>query len=197
MRATVAEGDNRNRDDGKDACTATARTSANQRRATTQPGASTATTSAHRQRATTQPGMRRRCVERRRRCVARQRRLGKQEGMHTRGKREGRRQQTRGSSAPRREASRQPAGGASSASSSSSAYVPPRRDGGAPRKIPSNGGVSVISRVVHEFGISEIRESPFVVVDPLALPPSSPPSDARRALLAAAAPAAKQLRLQR
>ena len=56
-RATIAEGDNRNRDDGKDAC------------------ASTATTSAHRRRATTQPVMRRRRVERRRWRVARQRRL--------------------------------------------------------------------------------------------------------------------------
>ena len=55
-RATIAEGDNRNRDDGKDAC------------------ASTATTSAHRRRATTQPVMRRRRVERRRWRVARQRR---------------------------------------------------------------------------------------------------------------------------
>ena len=93
------------------------------------------------------------------------------------------------------EASRQPARGASGASSSSACF-PPSRDGGAPREIPSNGGGSDVSCVVREFGIGEIRASTIVVVDPLASPPSSPPSDARRALLAVAAPAAKQLRLQ-
>ena len=56
-RATITKGNNRNRDDGEDACTSTARTSV------------------HRQQATTQPVMRRRCVERRRWRVARQRRL--------------------------------------------------------------------------------------------------------------------------
>ncbi len=56
-RATIAEGNNPNREDDEDAC------------------ASTATTSAHRRRATTQPVMRRRRVKRRRRRVARQRRL--------------------------------------------------------------------------------------------------------------------------
>ena len=95
-----------------------------------------------------------------------------------------------------REASRQPAGGASRASSSSSASFPLRRDGGAPHKIPSNGGGSDVSRVVRKFGIGEISASTVVVVNPLASPPSSPPSDAQRALLAAAAPAANQLRLQ-
>ena len=92
--------------------------------------------------------------------------------------------------AARREASRQPAGGASGASSSFSAYSPPRRDGGAPREIPSDDGGSDFSRVVREFGIGEIRASAavVVVVDPLASPPLSPPSDARHALLAAAAP---------
>jgi hypothetical protein len=53
-----------------------------------------------------------------------------------------------------------------------------------------------VSRVVCEFGIGKIRASTVVVVDPLASLPSSPPSDTRCALLAAAAPAAKQLRLQ-
>ena len=100
--------------------------------------------------------------------------------------------------AARREASRQPAGGASGASEPSSASFPPPRDGGAPPKIPSNGGGSDVSCVVREFGIGEICASTVVVVDPLTSLPSSPPSDARRALLAAAAPAAKQqLRLQR
>ena len=56
-RATISEGNNRNCDDGKDAC------------------ALTATTSAHRQRATTQPVMRRQRVERRRWRIVRQRRL--------------------------------------------------------------------------------------------------------------------------
>jgi hypothetical protein len=121
-------------------------------------------------------------------------------------KREGRRQRTRGGGAPRgretvaaggtSEALRQPAGGASGVSSSSSASSPPRRDGGTPREIPSDGGGSNVSRVVREFGIGEIRASTIVVVDPLASPPLSPPSDARRALQAAAAPTAKQLRLQ-
>ncbi len=73
---------------------------------------------------------------------------------------------------------------------------PPRWDGGAHCKIPSDGGGSDVSRVVREFSIGEIRTSTIVVVDPLASPPPSPPSDARRALLAVAAPAAKQLRLQ-
>ena len=56
-RVTIAKGDNRNRDDGEDAC------------------ASTATTFAHWRRAATQPVMRRRRFERRRWRVARQRRL--------------------------------------------------------------------------------------------------------------------------
>jgi len=93
-------------------------------------------------------------------------------------------------------ASQQPAGGASGASSSSSASFLPCRDGGAPREIPSNDGGSNVSRVVHEFSIGEIRVSTVIVVNPLALPPSLPPSDAQRALLVAAAPAANQLRLQ-
>jgi hypothetical protein len=93
--------------------------------------------------------------------------------------------------AARREASRQPAGGASGASSSSSASFHSRRDGGAaPREIPSDGGGSDVFRVVRELGIGKIRASTVVVVDPLASPPSSPPSDVRRAR-------AKQLRLQR
>ncbi len=75
--------------------------------------------------------------------------------------------------------------------------LPPRWDGGTPREIPSNGGGSVISRIIREFGIGKICASTVVVVDPLASPPSLPPSDVRRALLAAAAPIAKQLRLQR
>ena len=95
-----------------------------------------------------------------------------------------------------REASRQPAGGASRASSSSSASFPLRRDGGAPHKIPSNGGGSDVSRVVREFGIGKIRASTVVVADPLASPLLSPPSDARHALLVMAVPSAKQLRLQ-
>jgi hypothetical protein len=55
-------------------------------------------------------------------------------------------------------------GGASGASSSSSDAIsfPPRHDGGAPRKIPSNGGGSDVSRVVREFDIGEIG----VVNDP-------------------------------
>ncbi len=97
-----------------------------------------------------------------------------------------------------RESSRQPARGASgaSSSSSSSASSPPRQDGGAPRKIPSDGGGSDVSCVVREFSIDKIRASSVVVVDPLASPPMSPPSDARRALLAVVAPTAKQLRLR-
>ncbi len=91
--------------------------------------------------------------------------------------------------AAQREASRQPAGGASGASSFSSAAFPPRRDGGAPHEIPSDGGGSNVSHIVHEFGIGEICMSTVVVVNPLALPPSS--------LLMVVAPAAKQLRLQR
>jgi hypothetical protein len=67
----------------------------------------------------------------------------------------------------------------------------------AAKAIPSDGGGSDVSRVVREFGIGGICASTIVVVDPLASPPLSPPSDARRALLAAAGPAAKQLRLQR
>jgi len=114
------------------------------------------------------------------------------------------RQRTRGGGAPRgqeavaarREASRQPAGGASGASSSSSASFLPRRDGG-PCENSSDGGGSNVSRVIHEFGIGKIRASTVVVVDPLASPPSSPPLDARRALLGGAGPAAKQLQLQR
>jgi len=93
---------------------------------------------------------------------------GKWEGRHTRGKQEGRRQRTRGGGAltgqeavaALREASPQPAKGAiraSSSSSSSSSYSPPCRDGGAPRKIPSDGGGSIVSRVVREFGISKIH----------------------------------------
>ena len=74
---------------------------------------------------------------------------------------------------------------------------PPRRDGGAPCEIPSDGGSSDVSCIVSEFGIEKIRASTIVVVDPFASPPSLPPSDAWRALLAAAAPAAKPLRLQR
>jgi len=73
---------------------------------------------------------------------------------------------------------------------------PPLRDGGAPHEIPSNGGSSDISCVVREFDIGKIRTSTIIVVDPLASPLLSPPLHARRALLAAAAPAAKQLRLQ-
>ena len=91
----------------------------------------------------------------------------------------------------------QQAVGTSGASSSSSASFPPRRDGGAPREIPSDGGGSDVSRIVREFGISKIRASTVVVVDPLTSPPSSPSSGAWRALLAAVAPTAKQLRLQR
>jgi hypothetical protein len=55
-------------------------------------------------------------------------------------------------------------GGASGASSSSSDAIsfPPRHDGGAPRKIPSNGGGSDVSRVVREFDIGKIG----VVNDP-------------------------------
>ena len=129
---------------------------------------------------------------------------GKWEGRRTRGKREEMCQRTRGGGAPRgqeaaaarHEASRQPAGGASGASSSSSASFPPHRDGGTPRKIPSDCGGSDVSRVVHEFVIGEVRASTVVVVDPLASPPSLPLSDAWRALLAAVAPAAKQLQLQ-
>ena len=67
-------------------------------------------------------------------------------------------------------------------SSSASASFPPRRDGGAPCKIPSDGGGSNNSRVFREFGIREIRVSAVVVVDPLVLWPSSPPSDKRHAL---------------
>jgi hypothetical protein len=68
---------------------------------------------------------------------------------------------------------------------------------GSPRENPSNGGGSDVSRVIREFGMGEIHASTVVVVDPLASPPSSPPSDAWCALLATAAPAAKQLGLQR
>jgi hypothetical protein len=125
------------------------------------------------------------------------------EGRRTRGKQEGRHQGTTGGGAPRgqeaaaarREASRQPAGGASRASSSSSASFLPRQDGG-PFENPNNGGNSDVSCVIREFGIGKIRASTVVVVDPLASPPSSPQSDVRRALLAAAAPATKKLRLQ-
>ena len=114
-------------------------------------------------------------------------------------------QWTRGGGAPRgqevaaarHEVSRQPAVGASGASSSSPASFPPRQDGGAPCKIPSDGGSSDVSRIIHGFGICKIRASTVVVADLLALPPSLPSSDAQRALLAAAAPAVKQLRLQR
>ena len=90
--------------------------------------------------------------------------------------------------ATRREAE----GGASGASSSSSnaASSPPCRDGGTPREIPSNGGGSNVSRVVRKFDIGKIRASAVVVVNPLASPSSSPPSDTWRALLAAAAAAA-------
>ena len=56
-KETIAEGDNRNHDDGEDTC------------------ASTATTSAHWRRATTHPVMRRQCVESRMRHIARQRQL--------------------------------------------------------------------------------------------------------------------------
>ena len=228
-RATIAEGNNRNCNDDKDAC------------------ASTATKSAYQRRAITQPVMRRWCIARqwhlederwRRRdkwalqvATTRWRRRGrgkvtrrswwrrdntgdmitswqtrgKWEGRRTRGKWEGRHQQTRGSGAPRGqeagaercEALGQPAGGTRGASSSSSsASFPPRWDGGVPCTIPSNDGGSNVSRVVHEFSIGEIRVSTVIVFNPLASPPSSPPSDAQRALLAAAAPAANQLRLQ-
>jgi len=134
---------------------------------------------------------------------------GKWEGRRTRGKQEGRRQRTRGGGAPkgqeaelaRCEVSRQPARSASrasssSSSSSSSASSSPRRDGGAPCEISSNIGGSNVSHVVREFGIGKVRASTVINVDPLTLLPSSPPSDVWRALLAAAAPAAKQLRLQ-
>ena len=91
---------------------------------------------------------------------------------------------------------REAEGGASGASSSSSnaASFPPLRDGGAPRKIPSNsgssnGGGSDVSCVVREFFIGKIHASAVVVVDPLALPLPSPPSDTWRALLVAAAAA--------
>ena len=82
---------------------------------------------------------------------------------------------------------------ADKSSSSSDAFsFPPLRDGGAPCKIPSNGGGSDISRVVRKFFIGEIRVTAVIVVDPLASPLPSPPSDTWRALLvaAAAAPAA-------
>ena len=227
-RATIAEGNNRNCNDDKDAC------------------ASTATKSAYQRRAITQPVMRRWCIARqwhledkrwRRRdkwalqvATTRWRRRGrgkvtrrswwrrdntgdmitswqtrgKWEGRRTRGKQEEMCQWTRGGGVPRGreaaaaqlEASRQPAGGASGASSSSSASFPPRRDGGAPCKIPSDGGGSDVSCVVHEFGIGKIRASTVVIVDPLASSPLLPPSDVWRTLLAAAAPAAKQLQLQ-
>jgi len=98
--------------------------------------------------------------------------------------------------AARREASGQPAVGASGASSSSPASFPPRRDGGAPCKIPSDGGGSDVSRIIRGFGICKIRASTVVIVDLLASLLSSPSSDAQCALLAAAAPAVKQLRLQ-
>ena len=62
--------------------------------------------------------------------------------------------------------------------------------GSAPREIPSDGGGSNVSRIVREFGIGKICTSAVVVVDPLASPPSSPPLDARCALLVAAAPVA-------
>jgi len=80
-------------------------------------------------------------------------------------------------------------GGASGASSSSSyaASFPPRRDGGTPREIPSNGSSSNVSRIFRKFDIGKIRASAVVVVDPLASPLSSPPSDAWHALLVAAA----------
>ena len=80
-------------------------------------------------------------------------------------------------------------GGASGASSSSSyaASFPPRRDGGTPREIPSNGSSSNVSRIFRKFDIGKIRASAVVVVDPLASPLLSPPSDAWRALLVAAA----------
>ena len=74
-----------------------------------------------------------------------------------------------------------------SSSSSDAAFFPPLRDGGAPREIPSNAGGSDVSRVIREFFIGKIRVSAVIVVDPLASPLSSPPSDTWRALLAAAA----------
>ena len=42
---------------------------------------------------------------------------------------------------------------------------------------PSNGDGSEVSRVVREFGIGKIRAFAVVVVDPISLPPSLPPSD--------------------
>ena len=68
--------------------------------------------------------------------------------------------------------------------------LPPRQDGGAPCKIPNNGGNGNIPCVVREFGTSENRKSAAVVIIPLTSPPLLPPSDARRTLLAAAAPTA-------
>ncbi len=41
----------------------------------------------------------------------------------------------------------------------------------------SNGGSSNVSRVLREFGIREICASAIVIVNPLALPPLSPPLD--------------------
>ena len=41
----------------------------------------------------------------------------------------------------------------------------------------SDGGGSNVSRVLREFGIDEICASAIIIVNPLALPPLSPPSD--------------------
>ena len=62
--------------------------------------------------------------------------------------------------------------------------------GSAPRKIPSDGGGSDISRVVRVFGIVKIHTSAVVVINPLASMPSSPLLDVWCTLLAAAAPVA-------
>ena len=42
---------------------------------------------------------------------------------------------------------------------------------------PCDGGSSNVSRIIREFGIGEICASAIVVLDPLASPPSLPPSD--------------------
>jgi hypothetical protein len=42
---------------------------------------------------------------------------------------------------------------------------------------PSNGDGSEVSRVVREIGIGKIHAFAIVVVDPISLPPSLPPSD--------------------
>ena len=99
--------------------------------------------------------------------------------------------------AAQHEVSQQTAGGASGASSSYSAYFPPSWDGGAPRKIPCNGGGSDVSSIIHEFGICKIHASAIIVVDLLALPPLMPLSDVLCTLLAVAAPVATGLIMTR